>query len=522
MSEEFNFFFKKNTDYHVNTENTDNFYNELVSNKKNLIMSINQNKTIFNYHLFPNIISNNLCDYIINESEKYSSKNISINNPYGWTTKRHKNYPTTDLPINKIDSLNTIIQNMVVYDIFPLIEKVYNVSKYFLACNDIFVVKYEDNKQKNLEKHIDGTPFSFNILLNHETNFEGGGTIFHKPEGDNLVLNTKGGLLLHYGKDLHSGNNIVKGKRYILVGFISYLKEFNIIYNKNNDNLNNLFNKKLIVDNNVPNNINLDFWNVNIDNEYQNKLDVLFNNNNINLENKPYLLDISKNTFTIFEKISYDLAIFHLKRMNLEIDFNRYKIEIWCKNTNKHKHNLHSDKDELLFKNNNILLIPLLSTITYINDSFYPLLITNTDGYNNEINTITTKNGVTLFFPKKMTHISFNGKKLHGVMNIYEEHNLPSVNRKAIMFNIWDSHSPTNYNSFKIDNKIDKNIDIINITRLDNVIKTKICIKEEDMIIFIKTLLWNNNNVNKIISEIYDYNKYGLIYNNNIVEFDII
>ena len=56
--------------------------------------------------------------------------------------------------------------------------------------------------------------------------------------------------------------------------------------------------------------------------------------------------------------------------------------------------------------------------------------------YNNEI---------ILSFPKKMKHIAFNGLNLHGVFDIFNEdleaHNI--TNRKTLMFNLWESHSPT-------------------------------------------------------------------------------
>jgi hypothetical protein len=36
--------------------------------------------------------------------------------------------------------------------------------------------------------------------------------------------------------------------------------------------------------------------------------------------------------FTIVEKIIYELAMFHFKRLNIEYDPNRYFIEYWWKN----------------------------------------------------------------------------------------------------------------------------------------------------------------------------------------------
>ena len=58
--------------YETCTQNTDFLENNINILKKNLIKELNVNKSKYTYKTFENIISNNLCDYIINESEKYS------------------------------------------------------------------------------------------------------------------------------------------------------------------------------------------------------------------------------------------------------------------------------------------------------------------------------------------------------------------------------------------------------------------------------------------------------------------
>ena len=164
-------------------------------------------------------LSDDLCKWIIHESEIYSIENN------GWTTKRHKNYPTTDLPIRSIPGLGTPIMNMTISNIFPLIAKKFNLNPYFLNIADIFIVKYDINGQDHLNFHKDGSIISFNILLNDE--FEGGGTIINHLNSDGTTTSTlhnsnKGDLFIHSGKLLHSGNKITSGIRYILVGFIEY------------------------------------------------------------------------------------------------------------------------------------------------------------------------------------------------------------------------------------------------------------------------------------------------------------
>jgi predicted 2-oxoglutarate/Fe(II)-dependent dioxygenase YbiX len=218
-----------NFDYENKTKSTDIIIKKICE-ERNIIQNeiINGNPFYKDYY-YPNIISNDICDFIINESEKYALKNKSKENPDGWTSKRHKNYPTTDLPLIEIQNLSTIVNNIIRYDILVKIAEKYNVNKYFLDVNDIFIVKYDANKQNNLEKHKDGCAFSFNVLLNSPEEFEGGGTIFYNTSDENnfkIVNNTKGGLIFHSGQQLHAGNIITKGIRYILVGFISYLRAY--------------------------------------------------------------------------------------------------------------------------------------------------------------------------------------------------------------------------------------------------------------------------------------------------------
>lgn len=188
----------------------------------NIIEDINQlnaveNNTIkYNRFLqrfiFKQIYTPEMCSYIINESEKYAQYNG------GWTLKRHMNYPTTDLPVNKIPSIfgliletmrticNKIKSSYGLYDDMPI-----NIQ-------DLFIVKYEATSQNYLEMHVDGSFLSFNVLLSNTKEFEGGGTYFD----DGLTsYSEQGDLLIHSSKIKHSGLAITKGKRYLLVGFLN-------------------------------------------------------------------------------------------------------------------------------------------------------------------------------------------------------------------------------------------------------------------------------------------------------------
>ena len=160
---------------------------------------------------YPKIYTPDMCQYIINESEKYAAANG------GWTTQRHKNYPTTDLSIDKITSIFGLILETL-NTIIGKLHKSYGLNNDVLFdIKDLFIVKYKHDEQNHLEMHSDTSFISFNILLSHPTDFEGGGTYFE----DGITAHLEqGDVLIHSSKTKHAGQQITKGTRYILVGFL--------------------------------------------------------------------------------------------------------------------------------------------------------------------------------------------------------------------------------------------------------------------------------------------------------------
>ena len=96
---------------------------------------------------------------------------------------------------------------------------------------------------------------------------------------------------------------------------------------------------------------------------------------------------MNKPTLNLVEKIVYDITLFHLKRLGKTLNSDtKYYAEFWWKSqlinhNNIIIHNFHFDKDEIYFKNHKRVINPLLSTITYLNDSLYPTIITD-NAYN--------------------------------------------------------------------------------------------------------------------------------------------
>jgi hypothetical protein len=161
---------------------------------------------------FPKIYSHDICTYIINECEKYAKLNG------GWMTNRHNDYPTTDLPVDKIPAIFGIILETL-KTITNKISISYGLhDDMVLDIKDLFVVKYSHDAQNHLEMHTDGSFLSFNILLSDPSDFEGGGTYFD----DGLISRLEqGDILIHSSRIKHSGLPITSGCRYLLVGFLN-------------------------------------------------------------------------------------------------------------------------------------------------------------------------------------------------------------------------------------------------------------------------------------------------------------
>jgi len=202
--------------YNQENEIKYNQENEIKDEIENKIEIKHNNFSIINNRFlqrftFSNTYSNYICKWIISEAELYASHNN------GWTTLRHNKYPTTDLPIDKIYSIYNFIM-LSLNNIFDKITKAYCLPKTTnYNINDMFIVKYHQDFQNDLELHQDGSFLTFNILLSEINDFEGGGTFFY----DGIVTHLNcGDMIVHSGKIKHAGLPITKGTRYLLVAFI--------------------------------------------------------------------------------------------------------------------------------------------------------------------------------------------------------------------------------------------------------------------------------------------------------------
>lgn len=128
-----------------------------------------------------------------------------------------ENHPTQDIHLKNLG-----LEEMWKWVVDTIISKlVWNKYKYtYKDINISFVVKYDMDGQRELNKHHDSSTFTVNLCLN--TDFEGGGCYFIK---DNVKCINKdiGSIILHPGKltHYHEGLPITSGKRFILVSFIN-------------------------------------------------------------------------------------------------------------------------------------------------------------------------------------------------------------------------------------------------------------------------------------------------------------
>jgi hypothetical protein len=188
---------------------------------------------------------------------------------------------------------------------------------------------------------------------------------------------------------------------------------------------------------------NINIWKLN-ETPYMDK--VLNEINNI-LEKGNYLLDMNKQKYSILERYVYDIASFHLKRLNTHIEShddikNNYYIEFWGKS--KHVTSvLHVDCGEELKIEQLEYKYPLLSSVTYLNDCNIPTVITNIDMDRYMYKDFEKDQNLFFSFPKKGKQITFDGKYYHGSAILGKEFDVSNEDRYIIAINLWDK-PPTN------------------------------------------------------------------------------
>lgn len=188
--------------------------------ENNFLDTINDKlKSVF---LEREIISKEVCEWLINQSNKQVSK------LYGeWRNNRHKHYSTYDIEIDHLpDEVFNLILIIFREKIINLIHNNFNIDKEIFKCNikDAFIVKYDTINQNSLEPHKDLSDISVSIMLSKETDFTGGGIRF---ENGLSILSKQGDAIIHHSKNIHEAIKINSGIRMVLVFFIDFMQESN-------------------------------------------------------------------------------------------------------------------------------------------------------------------------------------------------------------------------------------------------------------------------------------------------------
>ena len=125
-----------------------------------------------------------------------------------WSTKRHTNYPTTDVAVQRLPNTLEYFRTKLLPEIaWPFLAKAFGFVlpspegeeelAGALRAAEAFIVKYNASAgQKELKPHRDGSVFSFNVALNDLDEYEGGGTEFEALDGK-AIRSPRGHLLAH-------------------------------------------------------------------------------------------------------------------------------------------------------------------------------------------------------------------------------------------------------------------------------------------------------------------------------------
>lgn len=175
--------------------------------------------------------------------------------------------------------------------------------------------------------------------------------------------------------------------------------------------------------------------------EYAQMMDDLFSYGGCSPTN--YFLDLNKKKYGFIEKFIYDIAIHHFDRLGIK-EINDNHVSFWFRflDNGKNDMNIHIDHDYYEHsKKGTELLRPMCSTLTYLNESSNPSLITEVTLEMSKSKVFHKLNKSMCFsFPKIMKHVCFNsGKYFHGETSLIECKKRSK--RQVLVIAIWDKNN---------------------------------------------------------------------------------
>ena len=165
------------------------------------------------------ILSPQECKHVIQWAEEAAKER-----PGGWTTSRHYAVPTTDLPVHEIPKLLDFFNDVLANRLRPLMAQQFSqgevgVEGCGLHVHDAFVVRYDaEGGQRHLPVHTDDSSHSFTVALNDLSDYDGGGTYICSL-GKSYRSSIGGAFTFRGDQIQHGGDPVVRGIRYVIVGF---------------------------------------------------------------------------------------------------------------------------------------------------------------------------------------------------------------------------------------------------------------------------------------------------------------
>lgn len=154
-----------------------------------------------------------------------------------------------------------------------------------------------------------------------------------------------------------------------------------------------------------------------------------------------WILNVNKAKFSYIEKCIYDIAMFHLKKMNITYNKKKHAIQFWFKNKSscaaRPLHvDFYTDYDKKTEDN------AFLSTVTYFDEDVTPTIFTDASEEISNKGDFLDLHKVCFSFPKKMKHASFLGKQyFHGHWEIFQRI-ISNSDRDMLVLKIWDELQP--------------------------------------------------------------------------------
>ncbi len=183
-------------------------YNRVAT--KLVVEEVKINGVGINIYKMP-FFTEKFCETLIKDAEECDA----------WTSDRHDNYPTTDIPLISMVGPNgrnwdELYEEYLLDYAYQKARDVWNLENAnFLS--ETFIAKYEVHNQSSLDIHHDSSWITFVAALNDD--YRGGGTYFEKWD-INIQL-PQGWIAFHpgYCGHKHGGKPVREGTRYICISF---------------------------------------------------------------------------------------------------------------------------------------------------------------------------------------------------------------------------------------------------------------------------------------------------------------